>query len=132
MIFEAISAIADDLNAFFNNKYKTTEDLVVVSGIINNDGTVAIQGGNRIVITLINIEKESNVAGIGYSPAVTTDLSVNTDVLILFSAYFANNNYQESLRYISLVIDYFRSKSVFNIENTPKLDSSINKLVLRW
>jgi hypothetical protein len=31
-----------------------------------------------------------------------------------------------------LVIDYFRSKSVFNIENTPKLDSSINKLVLRW
>ena len=57
MIYEALSCLTDEINEYFRNKLRINEDKAVLSGIVNQDGTIAIQGENKIVITLVNIEK---------------------------------------------------------------------------
>jgi hypothetical protein len=100
---------------------------------VNQDGTVAIQGENKIVITLVNIEKEitgkSNAGSITGGTIANRSSSMNINLYVLFSAYFSSNNYPEALRFLSFIIAYFQYKNVFTPSNTPKLDRAIDKLI---
>ena len=134
MIYESLSCLTDEINEYFKNKLGTAENVVELSGIVNQDGTVAIQGENKIVVTLVNIEKEiSGAAKTGRIAGGTlTNQSppLNINLYVLFSAYFKTGNYTEALRFLSFVIAYFQYKNVFTQANTPKLDPGIDKLIL--
>lgn len=133
MIYESLSCLTDEINQYFRNKLKTIEDAVILSGIVNQDGTVAIQGENKIVVTLVNVEKE--ILGAGSAPRLNAGVmanqsqALNINLYVLFSAYFPGKNYSEGLRFLSFVIAYFQYKNVFNRANTPKLDAGIDKLI---
>lgn len=122
------------MNEYLRARVRGSDDKVIISGIVNQDGTVAIAGENKVVLTLLNIEKESYGKSIGI-PAPTSKVSsgavsaVNINLLLMFSAYFSSNNYGEALRFISFVITFFQQKNVFTKQNTPALDRSIDKLV---
>jgi hypothetical protein len=132
MIYEALSCLTDEINEYFRNKLKPNEDKAILSGLVNQDGTIAIQGENKIVITLINVEKEFNGKGSGGNLAggtiINKSSSMNINLIVLFSAYFAGNNYAEALRFLSFTMAFFQYKNVFTQSNTPKLDSRIDKL----
>lgn len=132
MIYEALSCMTDEINEYFKNKLRISEEKIVLSGIVNQDGTIAIQGENKIIATLINIEKEtagnnSTLRGAGVFSSATPPVNIN--LYVLFSAYFSANNYPESLRFLSFIIAYFQHKSVFNRSNTPGMDAKIEKMV---
>jgi hypothetical protein len=133
MIYESLSCLTDEINEHFRNRLKITEDVAILSGIVNQDGTVAIQGENKIIITLVNIEKEitgkNNGARITGGSLTNQSPSLNINLDILFSAYFKSSNYTEALRFLSFVIAYFQYKNVFTQANTPKLDKGIDKLI---
>lgn len=131
MIYEALSCLTDDMNEYFRNKLKINEDKVVLSGLVSQDGSSAIQGENKIVVTLINIERETAHQVIGKTLASSTgnsSPSLFINMYVLFSSYFSSNNYPEALRFLSFTIGYFQHKSVFTISNTPGLDPQIDKL----
>jgi hypothetical protein len=131
MIYEALTCLAEELNDFFKLKLSIAEEKIVLSGLMNADGTIAIPGENKIVITLVNLEKETlqklpskgitNTFGNQNAP-----LQIN--VYVLFSAYFSSNNYGESLRFISFIMAYFQGKNVFTNSNTPNMDPKLEKL----
>jgi hypothetical protein len=133
MIYEALSCLADEINEYFRIRLKINEDKVVLSAIVNQDGTIAIQGENKILITLVNIEKESigkSNSGIpGSSVLINKSSALTINLYVLFSAYFSNGNYPEALRFISFIIAYFQQNSVFTRVNTPRLDIDIEKMV---
>jgi len=133
MIYESLSCLTDEINQYFRNKLKTAEDTVVLSGIVDQDGSVAIQGENKIVVTLVNIEKEvvgaSNGGRISGGTLANQSPTLNINLYVLFSAYFKAGNYSEALRFLSFVIAYFQYKNVFTRANTPKLDAGIDKLI---
>ncbi|PAM94693.1 hypothetical protein B4N84_12015 [Flavobacterium sp. IR1] len=131
MIYEALTCLAEELNDFFKLKLSINEEKIVVSGLINADGSVAVPGENKIVITLVNLEKET----LQQLPSRTitnsfgnqnTPLQVN--IYVLFSAYFSSTNYAESLRFISFILAYFQGKNVFTKSNTPNMDPKLEKL----
>lgn len=62
MIYEALTCLFDEMNKYFRNRLKLNEQRVILSSLINQDGTVAIQGENKIVVTLINVEKVSTMS----------------------------------------------------------------------
>ncbi|WP_448699253.1 DUF4255 domain-containing protein [Mucilaginibacter sp. AW1-3] len=128
MIYEALSCLTDEINEYFRNKLRISEDKAVLSGIISQDGTVAIQGENKVVITLVNIEKE-NTGGAAGNTFTNKSTALNINLYVLFSAYFGSNNYPEALRFLSFIIAYFQYKNVFTPANTPRLDKGIDKLV---
>ncbi len=133
MIYEALSCLAEEINEFFRIRLKISEEKVTLSAIVNQDGTIAIQGENKVLITLINIEKETigkSNSGIGGSTVLINKSSALTiNLYVMFSAYFTNGNYPESLRFISFIIAFFQQNSVFTRINTPRMDPEIEKLV---
>ncbi|NCT94940.1 MAG: DUF4255 domain-containing protein [Chitinophagaceae bacterium] len=132
MIYESLNCIADELNEYFRSKLRITEDKVVLSGIINQDGTVAIQGENKVLLTLINLEKEpsvkSNASAGGARTFANTSSAMSINLYVLFSAYFTGANYGEALRFLSFVIAFLQEKNAFTQGNTPRLDTGIEKL----
>jgi hypothetical protein len=126
MIQEALSCLTDEINIYFKSKLKITEDKVILSGIVNADGSIAIREENKIIVTLVNVEKET-VSQNGAVPH--TSLPLNINLYILFSSYFAAANYHEALRFLSFIMGYLQQKNVFNRSNTPQLDSGIVKLI---
>lgn len=133
MIYEALSCLAEEINEFFKNRLKIGEEKVILSAIVNQDGTIAVQGENKILITLVNIEKEnigkSNSGIPGSSTLINRSSSLSINIYVLFSAYFSSGNYPEALRFISFIIGYFQQKSVFTRSNTPRMSVEIEKLI---
>ena len=131
MIYEALTCITEELNDYFRTKLSITEEKIVLSGLVNMDGTTAIPGENKIVITLVNLEKETahKLPTKGVSSVFgTQNPTLQMNAYVLFSAYFSSNNYPEALRFISFIIAYFQSKNVFTKSNTPGMDSKLDKL----
>lgn len=130
MIYEALTCVADELNDYFKSKHKINEDKVVLSALVNQDGTIAIQGENKIVLTMINLEKETARAGSQKSLGSLNqgDLPLNVNLYVLFSSYFTGNNYPEALRFLSFILSYFNNKNSFTSSNTPALHPRIEKL----
>ena len=131
MIYEALTCVTEEINEFFRSKLKINEEKIILSALINQDGTIAIQGENKVIVTLINLEKEpagKTHAGSGARTFSNTATPLSINIFVLFSAYFSSTNYPESLRFLSFVIAFLQEKSVFSQSNTPRLDESIEKL----
>jgi hypothetical protein len=136
MIYAAISHIAGQLNQYLKRSFELNEDIVVVSNILEQDGTVASNVDNKLVMFLINVEKDSApIRANNYKPAVL-DRSVTTyppiylNLYIMVAGHFNGSNYPEALKFLSHTISFFQRRPVFDHESTPDLDSRIDRLVL--
>lgn len=122
--------MTDEINEHFRNKLKISEEKIVLSGIVNQDGSMAVTGENKILVTLINLEKETMSRGNGAKSGMFSSApALDINLYVLFSAYFTGSNYPEALRFLSFIIAYFQNKNVFNRSNTPKLNAKIDKLI---
>lgn len=136
MIDSAINYIATELNQYLMRAFGLNEDVVVVSNILEQDGTVATHVNNKIVVSLVNIEKDSipfrqqKVSSVGATSTVATNPPIYFNIYLMFASYFGGNNYQEGLKFLSNTISYFQGQDVFDQQNSPGLDSNIEKLIL--
>ena len=136
MIDAAISLIASQLNQFLRRTLELSEDVVVVSNILEQDGTVAPNIDNKIVVFLTNIEKDTmpiaqpraQAAGAARSTVTAPPLHLN--LYLMVAGYFNGSNYQESLKFISNTVRFFQAQPVLNHANTPEMDPRIDRLVL--
>ena len=55
MIHNLMPVIGSELNEYFKSKFEIDEDRLVVSNLINHDGSVAVEGNNKVVFHLVNI-----------------------------------------------------------------------------
>lgn len=132
MIYESLACLAEEMNTFFRTKLKIREDKVIISSIVNQDGSVAVQGENKILITLVNLVRDSNFKKDGFTMAAVAGNSarpISVQLYFLISCYFSGNNYPEALRFLSFVIGFLQEKNVFTHTNTPGLDEGIEKLI---
>jgi len=51
--------IASELNQHIRRTYSLSEDMVVVSNLLEQDGSVSVHVNNKLVIFLVNIEKDT-------------------------------------------------------------------------
>lgn len=136
MIDSAITHITSYLNQFLRRSFDLTEDIVVISNIVEQDGTVAPGINNKLVAFIVNIEKDTapyrQLPGSPGGPdrAVITYPPVYVHVYLMFAGHFSGNNYQEALKFISQTISFFQRRPVFDHQNTPDLDPQIDKLIL--
>lgn len=124
MIYSAISTISQVINDYIRNRFATVEDKVVVSNLVNPDGSVAVTEPDKIILSLVNLQQET----VSQRGKGGTNRPINLNIFILFSASFEAENYLEGLRYLSGVISFFQSNKILNHSNTPDMDSEIDKL----
>ncbi len=136
MIATAIAGIASQLNQSLRRTFRVSEDLVVVSNLSEHDGNLVAQVSNKLVLFLVNIEKDS----MPYRPSALSHTAVgraglqqapvHLNLMLMFAATFSGANYPEALKFISHTIGFFQSRPVFDHQNTPDLDARISKLML--
>ncbi len=133
MIHNVLPVISAELNTYLKSRFDLNEDRLVLSNLINQDGSVAIEGANKVVCSLINLEEETTMkanggmsfAGGGF---VTGGPDINVNLTVMFSAFFQGKNYVEALKFLSGIVYFFQSKPVFNSSNTPGLSANTEKV----
>lgn len=135
MIHSIVEALADEINRFLQSKHGIMEDKVLVSNVMNPDGSLAIQEPDKLVLSVVNIETEKSQSQVGGYKTTSrgtfqkVKAPVNINLTILFSAYFTSENYMEGLKFISSIIAFFQSKSgVFTPKNLPAINGLIERL----
>ena len=136
MINAAISHLAAQLNQQFKNNFQLIEDVVLVSSLMELDGSVTPNANNKLVLTLVNIEKDTMPVHTGAAARSRDDRFLQyapplyLNLYLMMSANFGAGNYTEALKYISQAIGFFQQRPVFDQHNSPGLDKRIDKLVL--
>lgn len=135
MIDLALGAIVAHLNQALRRSFALREDLVLLANLHEQDGSVALQADNRIIVSLVNIERDTTPQRDlrPASPGLRNVLSpgpVYLNLHVLFAAHFGAANYTEALKLISGTIGHFQSRPVLDHQNTPELDPRIDRLAL--
>ncbi|MTI22451.1 DUF4255 domain-containing protein [Fulvivirga sp. RKSG066] len=125
MIYSAVSVISELANDYITNRFGQSEQKIVVSNIVNPDGSMAVTEPDKIILSLVNLQQET-VSHKNHSG--NTNRPINMNLFLLFSASFNDGNYMEGLRYLSAVISFFQANKVMNHRNTPELNNDIDKL----
>jgi hypothetical protein len=136
MISAAIGHLAFQLNQQFKNNFHLIEDVVVVSNLVELDGSAAPNASNKLVLTLANIEKDT----LPFRPStqargrdqrlLQNSAPLYVNLYLMLSANFGAGNYAEALKYISHAIAFFQQRPMFDQHNSPGLDERIERLVL--
>ena len=134
MIDIALGQIASSLNQSLRRGYGVGEDLVAVSGLLDQDGGVAAQAAGKLSVFVVNIERDTLPQAL--ARATTGDRltlappPVCLNLMVMFAAHFTGANYPEALKLISGTIAFFQSRPLFDHHNTPDLDPRIDRLAL--
>ncbi|RAM67127.1 hypothetical protein RB25_07005 [Herbaspirillum rubrisubalbicans] len=105
--------------------------IAVLNGVVDFSGNMPPKNQNKIVITLVNLEYETNKQYYGGMQADGTQLSrINPSVFfnldILISACF--DSYSEALKLLTASISFFQNNVHFTRENSPTLPAGISAL----
>ena len=130
MISSALSSVTDELNQFIKLKFQLSDDRVLLSNLMNLDGSVAVKEINNLTISVININEDK----VAYSksklsPSIGEKLPVYLNVYVLVGANFDSKRNKEALRFLSAAVSFFQQKKVFTPSDTPSLDGSIDKII---
>lgn len=135
MIDATLEFILGELNGFLGTRYPSSEPHVVLSNTTNQDGTVPPQIENKLILTLVNIEREAtaalNTARLRpqHGEYVRVAPPLNLNLYVLVSAYFGSN-YGESLKFLSGAMGFFQGRSVYTNAESPDFPGGLEKLTL--
>lgn len=134
LIRSAISHIRNQLNQHLRNSFELSEDVAIMSNILEQDGTVVNGVSNKLLLFLVNVEKEDVGARSGGSSGFGLDRGVVGRPPLFLNLYLmvaANfTDYTESLKFLSNTVSFFQRNPVLDHQNTPDMDRRITKLAL--
>lgn len=133
MIHQVLPAIVNELIDYLESKFGINDDQVVLGNIINQDGSLAVDG-NKLVVSLINIARDGakgNVRTVGG----TDTPPVYINLYVMFSAVYNQSNinsqdYLEALKLISGVISFFQANNYFDAHNCSDFPAEAIKVHL--
>lgn len=132
MIDLALKFVNKVLNQQLRNQFNLDTDPVVNNNIVDSNGGTPLSNQNKIVLTLINLENETNKAFYGGNKTpqhnqvqqIQPAARFNLDILI--SANF--DVYDEALKFLSAVIAFFQSFPTLNKQLFPDMPQSMTQL----
>ena len=137
MFGTALSFITKELNSYIVRRQRlpASSERVILTNLVEMNGSVSIRGNNLLTSTLVNIEQEKvanypngqvfprSPGGIKSSPPLTLNL------FILFGAYFEAKNLKDGLDQLTWIVQYLQAKSIWDRSNTPGLPEGMDRLV---
>lgn len=134
MIYSSLNIIVNNVNDYLKLKFATHDNHLELSNLLDQDGSLALADPNKIIATLVNIERET-ATGIKRKVELTSNgkhIVSNPPVFInlylLFTSIYTGKNYAEGLKFLSSIIEYLQGNAIINHANTPQLNKQIEKL----
>ncbi|SOD04205.1 Protein of unknown function [bacterium JGI 053] len=128
-IGKTLEAVRRRMNEFIHVAEPREEDWVVLSNLVNPDGTPVEATRGKLVMFLAGIQKEAGpgtAAVPGQPSAVPPPIYVDLYVLLL--ANFFDASYPEGLGIISKVISFFQQNPSFTHDSLPDLPPEVDRL----
>ena len=137
MIGNILSFVTEELNRYIclQQGLSSDEEKVFLSYVVDQDGGIATTEQNVVLVTLVDLSPDSlaytqktqmNQSG-GVTESIPYD-SLHLNLMVLFSAYFKGDRAKDALNYLTLILQFFQSKSTFNKHNSPGLPESVERL----
>jgi hypothetical protein len=116
MIDKVLSLILDELNLFLTARFAGSELRAVLSDLVQQDGTPPPQIENKLVLSLVNIERETGL---------------NLNLYLRVAANFASADYIESLQFLSAALEFFQDRPVFTAPGMERLNVQMLNLTIQ-
>ncbi len=132
MISKALQFTCDILGQFLKNRLGLDENKVILNNLIENNGSLPQENNNKVIISLINVEKETSRAFNTRYQKTNSDnfadinLSERYNLDILISANF--ENYSETLKFLDEVLLFFQANSILDSASCSAMPDGIPKL----
>lgn len=105
------------------------EDKVVLTSLVDQDGTANAMARDRIVMSLCHLAPDTSLAdGRPSLPFATTAPTLQLTLDIMFIANFSGQTYAAGLAMLSHLLGYFQQTPVLSRSILPDLDPSIEQL----
>lgn len=133
MVNSAVTYIISQLNQALKNHFALDEDIVVISNLSESSSLVT---DNRMVATLVNIEREAFPVNSNHSPYNSENQigkvyrPINLNLYLMFIANFQGEKYLEGLKFISSTLDFFQHNPAFYQRKNKSMPAGIDKLLL--
>lgn len=136
MINQALQFTNKLLGQFLKNRFGLTEDKTVLNYLIEPSGTLPKANQNKVVLSLINIEKETNqpfyirnqkLESGNYSNFNPTE-RYNIDLLI--SSNF--EDYTESLKFLDAIIVFFQINNYIDSSSSSSIPDGLSRLEFEY
>lgn len=136
MINTVLELVTNSLNRYLKIRLEFSEHMVVLSSLVEPDGSMVPATDNKLVISLVSIERDTsantppvvNTKGEGGTAAKARP-GIRLNLYIMVSANFSAGNYNEGLKILSHAIGFFQKYPVFTRHNIPDMDPKIGKLI---
>ncbi|WP_020589068.1 DUF4255 domain-containing protein [Desulfobacter curvatus] len=136
MINNVLELVTTSLNRYLKIRFEFSEHMVVLSSLVEPDGTMVSATDNKLVISLVGIERDTcantspvvNTKGEGGASAKARP-GIRLNLYIMVAANFSAGNYNEGLKILSQAIGFFQKHPVFTRHNIPDMDPKIGKLI---
>ncbi|MCG8700593.1 MAG: DUF4255 domain-containing protein [Bacteroidales bacterium] len=134
MIYTALNIIGNKLNEYLKLKFKSNDNHLEMSNLVDQDGSIAITDTNKVIASLVNIERETSM---GINPKMQYNSNgrhtmgkppVFINVYLMFTSLFTGKNYLEGLKFISAIMEYLQGTPAIDHMNTPQLSDKIEKI----
>ncbi|WP_298293116.1 DUF4255 domain-containing protein [uncultured Litoreibacter sp.] len=137
MIQQTILFIEKRLNQYLMSRFPSASDWVVTSSVTGPGGTPPLATNNKIVLTLVNIERDATATATHPKSKVEDKsiakmnpaMRINLDILV--SAQF-ETNYSDGLVLLSAALGFFQGSSHYTASSAPDLPQGLDKLTTEW
>lgn len=135
MLDNALGLIATQLNQHLRHRFQLSEDIAVLTNLLQQDGSAVTQSYNKVVLFLAGIKPSTTTHRVLGEEAkdLTQHSSLGLakwDLVVMCAVNFSAGNYPEGLKFLSSTMQFFQDHPVLNRENTPSLDPQLYKLLL--
>jgi hypothetical protein len=132
MIHVVLSAVVTALNEYFKNELNLQEDMVVLTNAVDLSGNLNSQIDNKLCVFLQHLDEERVIRNGSYQAFAGMNPPKHFNLYVMFVANFPDPNYLESLRYLSLVLEFFQGNQFFNRVTLPLLSANVDKLSFEY
>jgi hypothetical protein len=141
LLKNTLTTICGISNTYLNNLDPRQDAWVILTSIVDHDGTTNKMTRGKIVMVVYNITREvfastyapSQMAGPGAKSSSGLPVSappLYLDIHLMFMANFIEQSYPDGLAALSGLISFFQQTPVLNAQNTPGLSPEIDQLTL--
>ncbi|MDG1747354.1 MAG: DUF4255 domain-containing protein [Bacteroidia bacterium] len=131
MIYEVLQAISDELNDHLKYRFNETEDIIVLSNLMDLSGSKALQTDNQVHMMLVRMEEDKTINRSGGYHGSTAEGNARLfNAYVLFAANFSGKQYPQGLNYISRILEYFVAHPTLLPSDLPDLPITIDSLVV--
>jgi len=134
MIDAALTLIAGQLNQHLRQRFQVSEDLAVLSNLLEQNGSAVPIVANKLVIFLAGVERDTMAHRATSQRGLNNELRLQEPIflnlLVMCAANFSGINYPEALKFLSSAIGFFQATPVIDHHNAPQLDVGLDRLIL--